>query len=48
LEILKQTGALYELNKKGRPKIKAPSNKKYRNIIKPLHEEKKVSKTRRT
>jgi len=41
LEILKETGALYELDKNGKLKIKAPSSKKYRNIIKPLRDEKK-------
>jgi len=41
LEILKETGALYELNKKGGLKIKAPRSEKSRNIIKPLLEEKK-------
>jgi len=40
MEILK-TGATVELNKKGGLKIKAPSSKKYGNIIKPLSEEKK-------
>jgi len=40
LEILNKTGATVELNKKGGLKIKAPSSKKYRNIIKPLSEEK--------
>jgi len=41
LEILKETGALYELDKNGKLKVKAPSSKKYRNIIKQLHDEKK-------
>jgi len=41
LEILKETGALYELNKKGGLKIKAPRSEKYRNIIKPLRDEEK-------
>ena len=41
LEILNKTGALYELDKNGKLKIKAPSSKKYRNIIKPLRHEKK-------
>jgi len=41
LEILNKTGATVELNKKGGLKIKAPSSKKYRNILKPLSEEKK-------
>ena len=40
LEILKETGALYELDKNGKLKIKAPSSKKYRNIT-PLLDEKK-------
>jgi len=42
LEILKKAGAKVELNKKGGLKIKTPSSKKYRNIIKPLREEKSV------
>jgi len=42
LEILKETGAMYELDKNGKLKIKAPSGKKYGNIIKPLRDEKNV------
>jgi len=42
LEILKETGVLYELDTNGKLKIKAPSSKKYRNIIKPLRDEKSV------
>jgi len=41
LEILNETGALYELDKNGKLKMKAPSSKKYRKIIKPLRDEKK-------
>jgi len=41
LEILNETGALYELNKNGKLKTKAPSSKKYKNIVKPLRHEKK-------
>ena len=44
LEILNQTGALCELDKNGKLKIKAPSSKKYRNIIKKLRDEKKRQK----
>ena len=40
LEILNETGALYELDKNGKLKIKAPSSKKYTNIIKTLPDEK--------
>jgi len=40
LEILNETGALYELDKNGKPKIKGSSSKKYRNIIKPIRDEK--------
>jgi len=36
----KKTDATVELNIKGGLKIKAPSSKKYRKIIKPLREEK--------
>jgi len=42
LKIIKETGMLYELDKNGKLKIKAPSSKKYRNIIKPLRDEKSV------
>jgi len=42
LEILKETGAMYELDKNGKLKIKAPSGQKYGNIIKPLRDEKNV------
>jgi len=42
LEILNETGALYELNKNEKLKIKAPSSKKHRNIMKPLRDEKNV------
>jgi len=42
LKIIKETGMLYELDKNGKLKIKAPSSKKYRNILKPLRDEKSV------
>jgi len=42
--MLKETGALYELNKKGGLKIKAPRSEKYGKIVKPLREEKKQQK----
>jgi len=42
LEILKETGAMYKLNKKGNLRLKATNSEKYRSIIKPLHEEKSV------
>jgi len=41
LEILNETRALYELDKNGKLKIKAPHSDKYRKIIKPLREAKK-------
>jgi len=44
LEMLKETGALYGLDKNGKLKIKAPSSKKYRNVIKPLCDEKKLQR----
>jgi len=41
LEILKETGAMFILDKNGRINIEESRSEKYRNIMKPLREEKK-------
>jgi len=44
LEILNKTGALYKIDKNWRVIIKAPRSDKYRKIIKPLRDEKKLQR----
>ena len=44
LELLKETGALYGLDKNGKLKMKAPGSKKCGNVIKPFRDEKKLQR----